>query len=170
MGKSGYLLRRIRARVANRPTGFIWVKPSQLAASGYPSSKKQIIWARGQGVARILTLTEAPLPEDWTDGVEARHVAMKDHQPPSYDALMEASSYIADSISNGRPILVHCLAGQGRTMCAIAAHLIRDGMGLGEALVYLRGLRPGAVERSQESALREFASRIARSRESDSAG
>jgi atypical dual specificity phosphatase len=160
VGKSGYVLRKLRARVADRPTGFVWVKVGEVAASGYPSSKQQVEWAKERGIARILTLTESPLPRDWMDGVESRHVPMKDHEPPSYEALDEASSYIESSVSAKKPILVHCLAGQGRTMCAVAAYLIREGSDADHAVAFLRRLKPGAVERGQESSLREFAAKF----------
>jgi atypical dual specificity phosphatase len=159
LGRSGYILRRLRARVADRPTGFVWVKAKEVAASGYPSSKQQLEWVKGHGIMRILTLTESPLPSEWTNGLETRHVPMKDHQPPSYEALVEASSYISESVSAREPVLVHCLAGQGRTMCAVAAYLVRSGMDVNEALALLRRLKAGAVERGQEPSLRDFASR-----------
>lgn len=160
MGKSGYVLRRLRARVADRPTGFLWVRKGELATAGFPSSKQQVDWVRSQGISRILTLTESPLPSRWTEGIESKHVPMRDHEPPTFESLAEASSYVEESVTAGKPVLVHCLAGQGRTMCVAAAYLIRKGSGVGEAVTFLRRLRPGAVENGQEVSLREFAERL----------
>jgi atypical dual specificity phosphatase len=162
MGTAGYILRKIRAGVVDRPTSFVWVHPGALAASGYPASKSQVAWVGRQGIKRILTLTEAPLPSEWVTDFEVKQVPMKDHEPPSYESLVEASSYIEDSISAGKVVLVHCLAGQGRTMCAIAAYLIRKGMSAENSILTLRDLRPGAVEKKQEASLYEFASRFGR--------
>ncbi|MDV3278140.1 MAG: dual specificity protein phosphatase family protein [Nitrososphaerales archaeon] len=163
MGTTGYILRRIRAGVADRPTGFVWVQDA-LAASGYLASKRQVAWVGGQGIQRILTLTEFPLPSEWVADFEVKHVPMKDHKPPSDASLLEASAYIDESVRAGKRILVHCLAGNGRTMCAVAAYLIRSkGMNADDAITFLRRIRPGAVERRQEVSLREFASHLGES-------
>jgi atypical dual specificity phosphatase len=162
LGTGGRLLRKVRAGVTDRPTGFIWVESGALAASGYPASRNQVRWVASRGVNRLLTLTEEPLPSEWVSGLalDVKHVPMRDHQPPSAASLLEASSYIEDSISNGKVVLVHCLAGQGRTMCAIAAYLIRKGMGVDQSISFLRRLRPGAVESKQEASLHQFASQV----------
>jgi hypothetical protein len=48
-------------------------------------------------------------------------------------------------------------------MSAIGAYLIKSkGMGAVEAMAFLRGIRPGAVEQRQEASLREFASAAGR--------
>lgn len=147
----------------DRPTSFLWVQDNTLAASGYPASKRQVDWLGRQGIRRILTLTESPLPAEWVGGFEVRHVPMQDHQPPSVAALFEASTYVEESVESGKPILVHCLAGQGRTMCVIAAYLIKSkGMNADDAMCRLRRSRPGAVEERQEAILREFASQVGR--------
>lgn len=161
MGTGGRFLRRLRARLTDEPTGFIWVKEGAVAASGYPSSKGQISWAAARGLGSILTLTEDPLPPAWTAGMtlDFKHVAMKDHEPPSLESLAEASSYMAEQIAAGKAVLVHCLAGKGRTMCVIAAYLIGTGMGVDESIAFLRRLRPGAIERRQETSVREFGSK-----------
>lgn len=161
MGTTGYILRRFRAKIANRPTSFLWVQDNTLAASGYPASKSQVDWLGRQGVKRILTLTESPLPAEWVRSFEVRHIPMQDHQPPTVAALLEASTYVEDSIESKKPIVVHCLAGQGRTMCVVAAYLIKSkGMSVDDALRLLRRARPGAVEEGQEAALRDFASQV----------
>jgi protein-tyrosine phosphatase len=86
---------------------------------------------------------------------------MKDHQPPSLESLEKVALYIQSQVEGGRVVLVHCLAGQGRTMCAIAAYLIRSkGMTAQEAIDSLRAVRPGAVERSQEKAVRDYEARF----------
>ncbi len=57
-------------------------------------------------------------------------------------------------------MLVHCLAGQGRTGCVLSAYIIRTrGVGADEALKALRKLKPEFVERDQEEAVHEFARR-----------
>jgi atypical dual specificity phosphatase len=163
MGTGGLFLRKVRATWADRPTGFVWVEENRIAASGYPASKDQLLWLCGQGIRSILTLTENPLPSSWLQGMslEARHVAMVDHDPPSVQNLDEAARFIDAQVKAGRPVVVHCLAGQGRTMCAIAAYLIlTKGEGPVETIERLRRIRSGAVEHGQEKSLEAYASKV----------
>ena len=152
-------LRRVRAVVADTPTGFLWVERGKLAASGYPASRSQVAWLQRAGVRSILTLTERPLPDAYVAGLnlETHHVAMEDHRPPSQESLRRAVDYIERQTAAGRPVLVHCLAGKGRTMCAIGAYLMETrGVTADQAIAELRSIRAGAVERGQEASLEEF--------------
>ncbi len=167
MGTGGLFLRRLRAKVADEPTGFVWVEQGKLAGSGYPSSRSQVEWLVKSGIRSILTLTEEPLPEEWTTGFElvTGHVAMKDHQAPDPECLGMAVDFLAGEVGRDRPVLVHCLAGEGRTGCVLAAYLVRErGMGAEEALKVVRESKPEFVEQKQEGAICSFASIIKRSR------
>jgi len=159
MGTGGLLLRRLRAKVSNIPTNFGWVNRGKLAASGIPSSRDQVEWLARHGVNSVLTLTEAPLPAEWFEGlnIRVRHLPMKDHEVPPVGALDEAATYIDQEVKSGRTILVHCLAGKGRTGSALAAYLMKTkGMSAKEASELLREMRPGSVESRQETSLREY--------------
>ena len=163
MARGGLALRKVRATWADRPTGFVWVEKGKIAASGYPASRKQLAWLASQGIKSVLTLTEAPLPSSWLQGLglETRHIPMADHDPPRVDSLAEAADYISENVRAGRPIAVHCLAGKGRTMCAIAAFLIKETGEKPDAVIgRLRTLRDGAVERGQEKALEGYLSML----------
>ena len=160
MVKAGILLRRARALASDEPTGFVWIEEGKLAASGYPASKSQVAWLGRQGVDSVLSLTEEPLPGSWLQrSMSYAHIPMADHEPPDQASLTSAAARIESELGSGRTVLVHCQAGIGSTMCAIGAYLIKSkGMGVQEAMDFLRGIRPGAVELKQEESLREFAS------------
>jgi protein-tyrosine phosphatase len=118
-------------------------------------------WLARAGISSILTLTVEPLPPDFTKGlnITTGHVPMEDHQPPSVDAMARAVGFIAEQLRAGRATLVHCLAGEGRTGCALAAYLIdARSMSADEALQALRNLKPEFVEGRQVKAVRDFAS------------
>lgn len=167
MGTGGLFLRKLRARVADEPTGFVWVEKGKLAGSGYPASRSQVEWLANSGIRSILSLTEDPIPARWTEGMDlvAGHVVMLDHLPPGLESLAEGVDFITRQRGEGRPVLVHCLAGEGRTGCVLAAHLIKTkGLGADEAMAQVRKLKPEFVERKQEKAVRNFAARYGKSR------
>ena len=160
MGTGGLFLRKIRAKVADQPTGFVWVEKGKLAGSGYPASKRQLEWVRSQGIDSVLTLTESPLPEELTDGVEMEflHVPMGDHKGPSQADLAKAATIVQERLAAGKKVMVHCLAGEGRTGCVLAAYMIRSrDVDAPKALEIIRGAKREFVEWSQEKAVYEFA-------------
>jgi rhodanese/phosphatase family protein len=165
LGTGGLFLRKLRAKVSDEPTGFVWVEKGRLAASGYPSSRGQVEWLIAQGIGSILTLTPDPLPPEYTEGLplELGHVPMQDHGPPRAASLDEAVSFIKESERSGRAVVVHCLAGEGRTGCVLAAYEIKvKGMGAAEALESIRQVKPEFVERSQEKAVFDYATPLTR--------
>ena len=160
MGTGGKLLRKLRAKIEDEPTGFVWVKDHTLAGSGYPASRSQVEWLSKNGIASILSLTEEPLPEEWVEGlgINVGHVPMKDHQPPALEAMGRGVEFIREQIQAGRAVAVHCLAGEGRTGCVLSAYLIlSEGLDADQAMATLRLVKPEFVERNQERAVYDFA-------------
>ena len=139
----------------------------RLAGSGYPASRSQVGWLVRTGIKSILTLTIDPLPAELTRDFDIvmGHVPMQDHQPPSIDALARAVEFIEEQLAAGRAVLVHCLAGEGRTGCVVAAYLVKtEGLSADEAMAKVRKAKPRFVEGRQESSVREFAAQILASR------
>lgn len=160
MGTGGVFLRKLRAKVEDTPTGFVWVEDRTLAGSGYPASRSQVAWLARNGIGSILSLTERPLPSEWAAGTDLviRHVPMKDHELPSVESMAEGVKFIESQRASGRPVLVHCLAGEGRTGCVLSAYLIRSrGLAPDQAIRELRSIKPEFVETRQEKAVSEFA-------------
>lgn len=163
MGTGGIFLRKVRARVSERPTGFVWIEKDRLAGSGYPASRGQLEWLTANGITVVLSLTENPLPNEWLVGLPLTvgHVSMKDHASPDAATLDKAVSFLRVQLKEGRAALVHCLAGEGRTGCVLAAYLVREKkIGAEEAIRSLREIKPLFVELSQEKAVLEYAATV----------
>lgn len=159
MGFGGIFLRKLRATVLEEPTGFVWVEKSKLAASGYPASRGQVKWIAGQGIQSILTLTPQPLPSDLVDGLGLHlgHVPMEDHKEPNPASLDAGVKFIESQLAEGNAVLVHCIAGEGRTGCVMAAYVMKSrGLSAAEALAEIRRVKPAFVEYSQEKAILNY--------------
>jgi atypical dual specificity phosphatase len=167
MGRGGVFLRKARAKLSDVPTGFVWVEKGRLAASGYPASRGQLEWLIGRGITSVLTLTPAPLPKPLVDGLPLKllHLPMEDHAVPSVETLAKGAELVRDSLNGGDDLVVHCLAGEGRTGSVLAAYLMEERkLTSAEALVDLRKIKPLFVEHQQEIALREFESFLSTAR------
>lgn len=159
------------------PLRFFWLLEGELAGSSRPGASwgdqpaaaadgealsRDLAWLRRQGVGAVLSLTETPLPEEAVAAHELAmlHLPVPDLHPPAPEQFMTALSFIDRQRSLGHAVVVHCLAGQGRTGAVLAAYLIRRGTPPDAALQEVRARCPGAVgSESQVQALRQFAAR-----------
>jgi atypical dual specificity phosphatase len=165
LGTGGKFLRRLRAKVEDKPTGFVWVEDRSLAGTGYPASKSQVEWLARNGIRSLLSLTEEPLPAAWfvDSDIISGHVPMRDHEPPSIESMERGVEFIREQVESGRAVAVHCLAGEGRTGCVLAAYLIKwKAVSADEAIKQLREIKPQFVERSQVKAVTEYAASLKR--------
>jgi protein-tyrosine phosphatase len=96
--------------------------------------------------------------------LELMHLPMQDHGVPTSDTLAEGAKLIHDKLAEGKTVLVHCLAGQGRTGCVLAAFLVKErGKSAGDAIRTLRKVKPTFVEPAQEKAIANYELGLARS-------
>ncbi|MDQ3512335.1 MAG: dual specificity protein phosphatase family protein [Chloroflexota bacterium] len=153
--------------------GFYWLEDGVLAGSRLPGARRRgsgystdtdhveedLAVLREQGIGAILSLTETPLEARALSraGIDAVHIPIPDMTAPSGDQIRLALAYIDRHVAERRPVVVHCLVGQGRTGTILAAYLIRAGATTDEALVRVRSVCPNAVENdAQVAALRTF--------------
>lgn len=147
--------------------GFYWLIAGVLAGSRRPGGRNgharldaELAWLRSQGIGAILTLTEEPLEPSIVveHSFVTLHLPVADLTPPTPEQLADALAFIDRQRATDRPVLVHCLAGQGRTGTVLAAYLIRSGNSPDRAISLLREVCPQAVENElQRAALATFA-------------
>lgn len=146
--------------------GFYWLIDGQLAGCARPGGRggetldADLAWLVSQGIAAVVSMTEEPLMAGACErhGLAELHVPVVDMTPPTPEDITAALEFIDRQLAQERPVVVHCLMGQGRTGTILAAYRIRAGLTPTEALAELRGVCPGAVENArQEYALDEFA-------------
>ena len=143
--------------ISDRPTNFSWVKEGKLAGSGLPVTKEEFKWVVDKGIKCIVTVREVPLPSEWFDGgdIDYLHLMVEDYGAPTLEVLDEVVNYIYNKIRSGKPVLVHCAAGKGRTGAVLAAYMIKiENVTAEQAIEKIRLMRPGSVQSTtQEIAL-----------------
>ena len=143
----GDVWRKVHGTVTGRPDNFSWLIKNKLAGSAIPTSIKEIDWVIEQGVKSIVTIREEPLEDDWIKNVNYLHVMSNDMGVPEFDDLTFAVDFIHRRLNDKEPVMVHCLAGQGRTGTILASYLVKyENMSADEAIEKVREIRPGSIQ------------------------
>ena len=147
MTKIGDAKRKLHGMITGKPDNFSWLIEGKLAGSAIPTSKDEIKWLQEQGVKSIVTIREVPLDDDWVDKMKYLHVLSDDMGVPSFDDLKNSVEYVRERIQNNEPVMVHCLAGLGRTGTILACYLIKyEKMSAENAIRHVREKRHGSIQ------------------------
>ena len=139
--------RKIIDAVTGKPDRFSWVIKNKLAGSALPQSIGAVQWVISQGIKSIVTIREEPLADEWIKHVNYLHIMSNDMGVPEFDDLIHAVDFIHRRITNNEFVLVHCLAGLGRTGTVLACYLVKyQNMTADEATQKVREERPGSIQ------------------------
>ena len=158
MTKIGDAKRKLHGMITGKPDNFSWIIEEKLAGSAIPTSKEEIDWVKQEGVKSIVTIREEPLEDEWIKDVNYLHVHSNDMGIPEFSDLVNSVDFIHQRITNDEPVMVHCLAGLGRTGTILACYLIKyEDMTAGDAIEKVRRERHGSIQSfSQEEIIFRF--------------
>ena len=143
----GDVWRKVHGTVTGRPDNFSWLIENKLAGSAIPTSNDEVQWVIEQGVKSIVTVREEPLDNDWVKNVNYLHIMSNDMGVPEFDDIVYAVDFIHRRVTNNEPVMVHCLAGMGRTGTILACYLVKyQNMSADEAIQKVREERPGSIQ------------------------
>ena len=158
MTKIGDAKRKLHGMITGKPDNFSWIIEEKLAGSAIPTSKEEIDWIKQEGVKSIVTIREEPLEDEWIKDVNYLHVHSNDMGIPEFSDLVNSVDFIHQRITNDEPVMVHCLAGLGRTGTILACYLIKyENTSADDAIQKVRNERHGSIQSfSQEEIIFRF--------------
>ncbi|MHA1616282.1 MAG: protein-tyrosine phosphatase family protein [Candidatus Njordarchaeales archaeon] len=129
---------------------FFWLIPNKLAGASVPKDINDImIWKRNK-IRAVVSLIEdhefhIDIDEFRKNGFEVLWVPVRDMTAPALTDLLRIVKWIDEKINEGKPVVVHCYGGYGRTGTVLAAYLVYKGWEPFKAIEHVRAVRPGAI-------------------------
>ncbi len=94
-----------------------------------------------------MTIIEEPLEEEWIKDINYLHIHSNDMGVPEFEDLINSVDFIHERLVNNEPVMVHCLAGLGRTGTILACYLIKyEKMLADDAITKIRKQRSGSIQ------------------------
>ncbi|OPX31112.1 MAG: hypothetical protein B1H40_04555 [Candidatus Latescibacteria bacterium 4484_181] len=117
---------------------FKWIEKGRIAGSAKPVEKADIDWLCKQGIRAVVSLERLPIQLSLALkrlGIERLVLPVKDGDVPTPEQVREFLKFTEEQIDQrGKPVLVHCAAGLGRTGLMLALYLVNRGMNAQQAI------------------------------------
>lgn len=163
---------------------FYWIIEGKLAGMAMPTAARAYAYLedadkiakeeyqyeiqdlQSKGIKAVVTLTESALADTPLKqaGIDYLHIPIVDMSPPTMEQVQRFVAFVHDALQNNKPVVAHCLGGNGRTGTMLACYLVSQGYSSSEAIRLVRRQNPSAIETlPQEEAVIEYAVRHAKS-------
>ncbi len=127
-------------------------KKDQLYGSEMPETEADLLKIRQLGIDIIISLDEGirehPFYDEIQTDFEHHELFITDFDIPQDEFIEQFLDILLTARNEKKKVLVHCLAGCGRTgtMLALAERFIYDNLDGEEAIRQVREIRPCAIE------------------------
>lgn len=139
-----------------------WIDKPKILGSGNPGIDK-LRELRKEGFDTVICLLENmqlafySVDEAEMIGYTIHSIPIANFRSPALPQMKEFLTLVDSSLQQGGKVIIHCLAGMGRTGTMAAAYWINKGLSAQEAIVKTRQCNPSAIETTvQENSLFEL--------------
>lgn len=157
------------AERAVRPSGFHWIIRGLLGGTQWPGlvsdEKKDLEGLAALGTQVLVSLTETRFDARRLGemGIAGEHFPIADMGAPDFDAAVDICDRISSWMDEGRPVVLHCKAGLGRTGTMLACTLVSRGDDAVSAVNRVRCTNPLYIQSEEQLAfVGAFAHRLDR--------
>jgi atypical dual specificity phosphatase len=103
----------------------------------------EVAFLKQQGIRSVVSLTENHhQKEELEKHFELHHLAIDDLTPPKFEQVQALAELIQESRTEKKPLVVHCMAGIGRTSTMLMAAHLALGENLEDLKVLLKRQNP----------------------------
>ena len=130
---------------------FTWIVPDLLAGMACPGYfadlDADLDYLAAEGINHIVTLTEFSLDMPPDSTFNNLHLPVIDFAAPEHTQRLRVCELVDAASKKGERVMVHCLAGIGRTGTFLAGYLMwKEGLTARQALSRVRAIRREYVQ------------------------
>ena len=187
---SGTIAENMEWKYTELPFNFSWIVNGWLCGCSCPQYSMQLKAFEWMNIGLIITFLENPLSAEKRkeideEEIQCLHIYNRDFDTPKLKDMDRAVAAFAECVFvRNKAVLVHCMAGKGRTGTALACFLVKWGLhfdeiweselksqripkckeiqkGATKAIKHIRKVRPGSIETDEQGGfVREYASHL----------